>query len=75
MSVKKTLIEKKDTHLPKTKNKIIIITKNKKELGLTKDELVKKIMNTFVGLETKTCNHLIYDSGGYEKSKRHIKVC
>ena len=32
-------------------------------------------MNTFVGLETKTCSYLIYDSGGYEKSKRHIKVC
>ena len=49
--------------------------KNKKVIGLMKDELGRKIMTKFVGLIAKTYSYLT-DGGSEDKiSKRHKKVC
>ena len=46
--------------------------KNKKELGLMKDELRGKIMKKFVGLGTKTYRYLI-DGGSEDKKQKAQK--
>ena len=48
--------------------------KNKKEIGLMKDELGGKIMTKFVGLRVKTYSHLIDDSSEDKKAKG-TKTC
>ena len=46
--------------------------KNKKVIGLIKDELRDKIMPKFVGLRAKTYSYLTHD--GNEENKKH-KMC
>ena len=48
--------------------------KNKKVIGLMKDELGEKIMKEFVGLRAKTYSYLIDDGSEDEKAKG-IKKC
>ena len=47
--------------------------KNKKVIGLIKDELRDKIMSKFVGLRAKTYSYLTHD--GNEENKKHKNVC
>ena len=48
--------------------------KEKKVIGLMKDELGEKIMKQIVGLRAKTYSYLIDDSSEYEKAI-DIKTC
>ena len=48
--------------------------KNKKVIGLMKDELGKKIMKKFVGLRTKTYSYLI-DGDSEDKKAKSRKKC
>ena len=48
--------------------------KNKKVIGLMKDELDGKILAKFVGLRAKTCSYLI-DDGSEDKKVKGIKKC
>ena len=48
--------------------------KNKKVIGLTKDELGKKIMSKFAGLRAKTYSYLI-DDGSEDKNAKCTKKC
>ena len=41
----------------------------KKDIGLMKHKLDRKIMTKFVGLRAKTCSYLIDDSSGDKKVK------
>ena len=43
--------------------------KNKKLIGLIKDELVGKIMTNFVRIRAKTYSYLIDDGSEYKKAK------
>ena len=43
--------------------------KNKKVIGLMKDELEEKIMTEFVALRQKTCSYLVDDSNTDKKAK------
>ena len=56
-----------DRPLPKGKNKRVI--------GLTKDELGGQIIKEFVGLTAKTYSYLKDNNDENQKSKRHRKVC
>ena len=48
--------------------------KNKKVIGLMKDELGGKIMTKFVGLRAKTYSYLI-DGGSEDKKAKSTKMC
>ena len=48
--------------------------KNKKVIGLMKDELHKKVETRFVGVAAKTYSYLIDDGSKDKKSKRYKKV-
>ena len=48
--------------------------KNKKAIGLMKDELVGEIMTKSVGLRAKTCSYLI-DDGSEDKIAKGTKKC
>ena len=48
--------------------------KNKKGIGLTKDELDKKIMTKFVGLRAKTYSYVI-DNGNEDKKAKRTEKC
>ena len=43
--------------------------KNKKVVGLMKDELGEKIMTEFIGLKAKTYSYLMDDNIGVKKAK------
>ena len=49
--------------------------KNKKVIGLMKDELGGKIITKFVGLRAKTYNYLIDDGNEDKKAKGTKKMC
>ena len=49
--------------------------KNKKVIGLMKDELGAKIMTEFVGLRPKTCSYLTDDDSEDKKAKGIKKMC
>ena len=51
------------------------IGKNKRAIGLMKDELVGQIIKKFVGLRAKTCSYLKDNNDEDEKSKGAKKVC
>ena len=51
------------------------IGKNKKVIGLFKDELGGKIMKEFVGIRAKTWAYLMDDDGRTQKSQGNKKVC
>ena len=48
--------------------------KNKKVIGLIKDEFGEKIMIEFVGLRAKTCSYLIDDGSEDKKQKTQESV-
>ena len=48
-------------------------SRNKKRIGLMKDELGGKTMTKFVGCRPKTCSYLIDDGGGEGTKKCVIK--
>ena len=47
--------------------------KNKKVIGLIKNELGEKVITKFVGLKSKNYSYLIDDGSKEKKSKRHKK--
>ena len=47
----------------------LLVGKNKKVIGLMKDELGRKIMTEFVALRPKTCSYLTDDCEEDKKSK------
>ena len=55
-------------------DKLLPKIKNKKVIGLMKDELGEKIMKEFVGLRAKTYSYLI-DDGSEDKKARGTKKC
>ena len=63
---KMLLLTKKELKLPKGKNKKVI--------GVTKDELGGKIMKKFVGLKAKTYSYLI-DDGSEDKKAKGTNKC
>ena len=47
----------------------LVIGKNKKVIGLFKDELWGRIMKEFCALRAKTCSYLMDDNSEVKKSK------
>ena len=56
-------------------DRVLLKGKNKKLIGLMRDELRGKIITKFVWLRAKTCSYLTDDSSEDKKRKRHKKVC
>ena len=62
----------------KDDNRPLPIGKNKKVIGLFKDELGAKIMKKFIGLRAKTWAYLLDDNSEYKKAKgtkKSVRVC
>ena len=55
-------------------NRPLLAGKNKKGIGLMKDELGGKIMAKFVALRPKTCSYLM-DNGWSDKKAKGTKKC
>ena len=55
--------------------KLLSTGKNKKAIGLIKDELGGKIMTEFVALRPKTYAYLIDDGNSDKKAKRNKEMC
>ena len=55
-------------------NRSLLTRKNKKEIGLMKDELGGKIMTEFVAFRPKTYSYLV-DDGNSDKKAKGTKKC
>ena len=55
-------------------DRLLLKGKNKKVIGLMKDELGGKILTKFVGLRAKTYSYLI-DNGSKDKKAKDTKKC
>ena len=56
-------------------NRSLPIGKNRKVIGLMKDELGRKIMTEFAALPAKTYSYLMDDGGSDKKAKGTKKMC
>ena len=54
-------------------NRPLLIGKNKKALGMMKDELCRKVLTYFCALRVKTYSYLDYDGKEEKKAKGTIK--
>ena len=62
------------SHYDKNDERPLPIGKNKKVIGLFKDELGGKIMTEFVALRAKAYAYLMEDGSEHKKSKRNKKM-
>ena len=68
-------VEKKYDTSNYTVERPLPMGKNKKVIGLMKDELGRKIMREFIGLRPKCYSYLTDDGNIDKKSKRNKKLC